>query len=74
LAYTLPLRREQGMVKETEKEDGKPQKSNGHESIEVTPIQLLAIILKCVLQDRITDEEIERICSNYYKTVNEWWG
>jgi hypothetical protein len=62
------------MSQETDKEQEKPQKSNGHESIEVTPLRLLGIILKCVLKDRITDEEVETICSTYYKTVNEWWG
>ncbi|HST24306.1 MAG TPA: hypothetical protein VLR90_24600 [Blastocatellia bacterium] len=49
-------------------------KNNGQKSIEVTPLKLLAIILKAVLQDRITDEEVERICSNYYKTIEDWWG
>jgi hypothetical protein len=62
------------MSEETEGEGGEPQKSNGKKSIEVTPLQLLGIILKCVLKDRITDEEVETICSTYYKTVNEWWG
>ncbi len=47
---------------------------NGQKGIEVTPIQLLGIILKCVLGDRITDEEVETICSNYYKTIEDWWG
>ena len=60
------------MTDETDKD--KLQKSNGQKSIEVTPLKLLAIILKAVLQDRITDEEIERICSNYYKTIEDWWG
>lgn len=40
----------------------------------VTPIQLLALMLRAVLKDRITDEEVETICSTYYKTVKEWWG
>jgi len=53
---------------------GKPQEGNGQKSIEVTPLQLLGIILKCVLKDRITDEEIETICSTYYKTINDWWA
>jgi hypothetical protein len=47
---------------------------NGQKPLEATPIKLLGIILKAVLQDRITDEEIEKICSNYYKTINDWWG
>lgn len=42
--------------------------------IEVTPIELLGIMLRVVLKDRITKEEIDTICSVYYKTVKEWWG
>lgn len=42
--------------------------------VEVTPIELLAIMLKVVLKDRITKEEVDTICSVYYKTVKEWWG
>jgi hypothetical protein len=47
---------------------------NGHSGIEVTPIQLLGIILKAVLKERITEEEVETICSVYYQTIKEWWG
>jgi hypothetical protein len=47
---------------------------NGQKSIEVTPLQLLKIILKVVLKERITEEEVERICSVYWQTVNDWWG
>ena len=47
---------------------------NGQKPIEVTPIQLLGIILKIVLKERITDEEVETICSVYYETVEDWWG
>ena len=61
------------MAEETDKKD-EFQKGNGQRSIEVTPIQLLGVILRAVLKDRITDEEIERICSVYYKTVQDWWG
>lgn len=53
---------------------GKPQEGNGQKSIEITPLGFLGIILKAVLQDRITDEEVEKICSVYYKTLDEWWG
>ena len=60
------------MKKDTEKE--KLPKANGQKQIEVTPMKLLAIILKVVLKDRITDEEIDLICSNYYKTIEDWWG
>ena len=56
-----------------EKEPRKYPEDNGHKSIEVTPLKLLAVILKAVLQDRITDEEVEKICSVYYKTIQDWW-
>ena len=56
-----------------EKDNGHGE-SNGQKPISVTPLQLLETILKVVLKDRITDEEIETICSNYYKTVRDWWG
>lgn len=61
------------MSEETEKENGKPYEGNGNKLIEITPLKLLAVILKVVLTDRITDEEIEKICSTYYKTLQEWW-
>jgi hypothetical protein len=57
-----------------ENEKDKPYDGNGQKPIEVTPLKLLGIILKAVLQDRITDEEIEKICSVYYKTIKDWWG
>jgi hypothetical protein len=47
---------------------------NGQKPIEVTPMKLLAIILKVTLKDRITDEEADTICSVYYQTVKDWWG
>ena len=37
--------------------------------VALTPSQLLAVILKTVLEDRITDEEIGRICEAYYEVV-----
>jgi tetratricopeptide (TPR) repeat protein len=37
--------------------------------IELTPLQLLGVILKVVLKDRITDDEVDRICSVYYETI-----
>ena len=61
------------MGKETEKEDGKPYEGNGNKLIEMSPLKLLAVILKSVLTDRITDEEIDNICSVYFKTLQEWW-
>ena len=47
---------------------------NGQKPISLTPLQLLEVILKAVLKDRITDEEAKRICSTYYKTIEDWWG
>jgi len=47
---------------------------NGQKPIMVTPMQLLAIILKVKLKGRITDEEVETICSVYYKTIEDLWG
>ena len=52
----------------------KPFESNGQRPIEVTPEQLLIIILKVVFKDRTTDEEIERICSVYFKALEDLWG
>lgn len=43
-------------------------------AVSLTPLQLLGVILKSVLQDRITDEEIDKICSVYYDTVKKWFG
>ena len=60
------------MAKESEKKRRAPQKSNWQKPIEVTPLQLLAIMLTCVLKDRITDEEVETICSVYYETIKDW--
>ena len=37
--------------------------------ITLTPLQLLGLILKVALKDRITDDEIDKICSVYYE-----WG
>lgn len=44
-----------------EEEKGKPQEGNGRKSIEVTPLKLLGIILKAVLQDRIKATRIDWI-------------
>ena len=61
---------------EEDKENGAQtyHEGNGLKPISLNPLQLLALILKLVLKDRITDEEIENICSNYYKTIEDWWG
>lgn len=62
------------MPDEPDKEARKLKEGNGNKQIEITPLKLLAVILKVVLMDRITDEEIEKICSTYYKTIQEWWA
>ncbi|MFL6274510.1 MAG: hypothetical protein ACJ74G_04800 [Blastocatellia bacterium] len=52
----------------------KPHEGNGQRPIEVTPKKLLMIILKVVFKDRTTDEEIEKICSEYFKALDDLWG
>jgi hypothetical protein len=37
--------------------------------VKLTPSQLLGVILETVLEERITDEEIDRICAEYYETI-----
>jgi hypothetical protein len=39
----------------------------------MTPLQLLGVILKLVLKERIADAEIDRISSVYYDTVKKWF-
>jgi len=42
--------------------------------LSVTPLQLLGIILKAVLKDRITAEEIDRISVTYYDAITRWFN
>jgi hypothetical protein len=51
-----------------------PALGNGPVRVDITPIHLLSVILKCVLEDRISDDEAGTICSVYYRTVRDWWG
>ena len=37
--------------------------------IQLTPMQLLGVLLKAVLRDRITDEEVDKICNTYYSVI-----
>ena len=62
------------MTEETDKEASADYEGNGQKRIEVTPMQLLKIILKVALKDRATDEEIDRICTVYYKAIEDLWG
>jgi hypothetical protein len=43
-------------------------------TISLTPLQLLAMILKAKLGDRIKDEEVQRICQVYYTGLALIWG
>jgi tetratricopeptide (TPR) repeat protein len=43
------------------------------ESVSLTPLQLLGVILKVVLKERITSEEIDRICNAYYQMIREYY-
>ena len=38
-----------------------------------TPMHLLGFILKSVFKHRVTDEEVEKVCSLFYSTLQEWW-
>ena len=42
--------------------------------IDLTPLQLLGLILKLVLKSRITDDEVDKICTTYYDAINELWA
>jgi hypothetical protein len=35
----------------------------------LTPIQMLGLVIKLVLRDRITDEELHFICNAYYSLI-----
>lgn len=41
--------------------------------IAFTPMQMLGIILKVVLKDRITDEEVDRICAAFVEVLNDFY-
>jgi hypothetical protein len=43
-------------------------------TISLTPLQLLAMILKAKLGDRIEDEEVHRICQVFYTGLSIIWG
>jgi hypothetical protein len=35
----------------------------------LTPLQMLGVLLKIVLKNRVTDHEIDEICSTYYEAI-----
>lgn len=41
--------------------------------LSLTPLQVLGLILKIVLKDKITDEEVDKICSSYYQAITKWF-
>lgn len=43
-------------------------------TLSFTPLQLLAVIIKALLRDRIKDEEVHRICQVYYDSLASIWG
>jgi hypothetical protein len=40
-------------------------------TVTLTPTQLLAVMMKVVLEERITSDEIDRICTAYYYAMQE---
>jgi hypothetical protein len=40
-------------------------------TVTLTPIQLLGVMMKVILEDRITSQEIEQICTAYYYAMQE---
>ena len=74
----LALRGRQSMSEEETKKTCACQENTGHDNgqrpISLTPLRLLEVILKIVLKDRITNEEVKRICSTYFKTIEDLWG
>jgi tetratricopeptide (TPR) repeat protein len=43
-------------------------------SIPLAPLQALGLILTAVLGDRITEDEVEKICNNYYRVIMDWYS
>lgn len=43
-------------------------------TISLTPLQLLAVIIKAKLGDRIEEQEVRRICQVYYAGLSLIWG
>lgn len=39
----------------------------------LTPLQMLGVLLKVVLRDRITSSEIDHICASYYQAITKWF-
>lgn len=53
---------------------GKPQPvASGQEPIAFTPLSLLATIIKCILKEKVTQKELDRICKAYFNAVHIMW-
>ncbi|MFP5265572.1 MAG: hypothetical protein ACLGJB_27095 [Blastocatellia bacterium] len=43
-------------------------------SIALAPLQALGLILTAMLGNRITQDEVEKICNNYYRVIMDWYS
>lgn len=41
--------------------------------LKLTPVQMLGVILKIVLRDKITNDEVDKICATYYEAITKWF-
>ena len=44
------------------------------DTISLTPLQLLGVLVKVMFKDRITDAEIDRLCNAYYQLIREYYS
>ncbi|MFP5260865.1 MAG: hypothetical protein ACLGJB_03035 [Blastocatellia bacterium] len=52
----------------------RPKPDEDEFGIALAPLQALGLILTAVLGDRITEDEVEKICNNYYKVIMDWYS
>ena len=59
----------------SEKQPGRVTTSSAPLSagLTLTPLQMLGVLLKIVLKNRVTDHEIDEICSTYYEAITKWF-
>jgi tetratricopeptide (TPR) repeat protein len=51
-----------------------PKPDENEFGIPLAPLQALGLILTAVLGDRITEDEVEKICNNYYRVIMDWYS
>jgi hypothetical protein len=86
-SVTIPAPKQQPEVEEPQRRDNViafPRREapagdildtlNKPDTISLNPLQLLGVLLKIVLKDNITDEQIERICDVYYELIREYYA